>query len=119
MKIWKINNEDEFVKAHLSMFEKGSVNMMGNDTPLFDSVDHFIEYYNIQDNHLDKIFDNDGNPKWDSLNESLPIEWLKEVLDIHRLYAYPFYIVIDGHHGFIRDDITYSCWIKQVRGLEN
>lgn len=118
MKIYKITNEDEYAQANLDFFEKGAINMMGHSVPLFDSAEHFFDYYNVQDDKLNKIFDSNGSPLWEESISILPKEWIKEVIDLHRLYAFPFYLIVDGHRDFLKNNSLHSCDIVQLAGLE-
>lgn len=121
MKIYKIEDIDEYSKLITKMFSTGSTNMIDEDVPLLSEPQEMFDFFNIEDELVNKIYDDDGRPTWDYTKHLLPIEWLNTILEsrLRKMqFVYPFYVVVDGHSGWDRMGNMESKTFYEVQTIE-
>lgn len=95
MKIYKIQNIEEYVKLIFFLLEGGSEDSMELEEPFFKGVDEVFNFFNIQEDDIDIIYGINGEELWNVSKETLPTKWLIDILKPKILLKYPFYIVTD------------------------
>lgn len=121
MKIYKIEDINEYSKLVIELFSTGATNMIEEEVPLFSEPQEMFDFFNIEDELINKIYDDDGRPTWDYKNNLLPLEWLNAILEsrLRKIrFSYPFYVVVDGHSGWDKMGNMESKTFYEVQKIE-
>ena len=97
MIIYEVQTLSDYIKIMLSTFENGR----NDGKPLFDEYLKFFNFFNVPDDFMEMLYDDNGSAKWDGNDELLPSIFLEEFCNYRINYqinlVFPFYIVIDGY----------------------
>ena len=96
MKIFKVNNINEYSKVISSTLETGQL----DGSPLFDKYNEFLTFFDVPDDYIELLYNDNGDVKWDNNAEILPKKFLEKYLNFRLQeqlqFTLPIYIVIDG-----------------------
>ena len=120
MRIFQVNNIEDYKKCIIFAFNRGSKNYMGDEIPVFNNIEDFIDIWEING-----LYDENGEPTWKEIDGVFPDSVL-EIIANKRLEMlkeigvdFPFVVVINGESGFdrmgsIQHQTFYETKLKEV-----
>ena len=119
MKIFKVSDVGEYSKVVMSTLETGQL----DGSPLFDSYNKFLTFFDVPDNFIELLYDDNGEEIWDNNDEEiLPKPFIEKYLRFRLIeqleFSFPFYIVIDGDRSYNNDvEIGFNTFYE-IQQLE-
>jgi len=101
MVVVSVENMCDYKKCISYALKGGGKNYLGNEIPIFDSIESFIDIYRTEG-----LYDDDGNCLWEE--DGYP-DWVVEKIAKERMkklvktgVSIPFVVVMDGEKGYDR-----------------
>ena len=105
MKLYKINNIDEYIKVFQSTMDEGTTDFIGSLMPIFITYEEVFRFFDVDTKDIEKIFYDNGDEKWDVEKENLPKEFVRDILNkrinLQKL-KYPFYLSVAGAKDYLQ-----------------
>jgi len=92
-----IKEESQYLNILINSFDKGALNWLGQEEPIFESIDEFLECYDIPGNLLDEL--QDFPEFYEKSCDELLIKCIRFRMKSQHL-NYPFYLIIEKKDNY-------------------
>ncbi len=124
MKLYRVANKEEYKQVFLDTIEGGSLNIMGEDEPLFSGSQEILDYFNDFElhNEVRKLYDDYEEPIWNEEEELFPSEFFNKAMDA-RLdsieMSFPFYVIVSGSSNWDKMGSSTVKTFYEINELEH